>query len=186
MRPSRPRITLGLDMLWTDEAVESLKRLATEGLSASAIAATIGAESRNAVIGKANRIGIALQGGRGGRAPGSVRPAAASYRPAAPARIVQSRASAPPLELARKAAWRFAGAEVGDMRRVRFADMRDAACRWPLGDPKSGEFAYCGLKAAEGRAYCAGHCRMAYRPPDARARDARSGARPIGGSWRMA
>ena len=75
------------------------------------------------------------------------------------------------------------------MRRVRFEDMRDRACRWPLGDPRSGDFAYCGLKSAEGRAYCAGHCRMAYRPPGARASE--SGQEPprgraLGSSWRMA
>ena len=49
-------------MLWTEEAVEVLKRLALEGRSASVIAAALGAASRNAVIGKASRIGIRLNG----------------------------------------------------------------------------------------------------------------------------
>src|SRR5579864_4277116 len=49
-------------MRWTAEAVEDLKRLALEGRSASVIAAAVGAASRNAVIGKANRIGIKLNG----------------------------------------------------------------------------------------------------------------------------
>jgi GcrA cell cycle regulator len=174
-------------MLWTDEAVESLKRLATEGLSASVIAATLGAESRNAVIGKANRIGVTLNGGRGGRAPALGRPAAACRAPSAPA--PGSHSSARPVELASKAAWTFANAEVGDMRRVRFEDIRDSACRWPLGDPKSGDFAYCGLPPAPGRAYCAGHCRMAYRPPGARGRQSgleQPKSRALGSSWRMA
>ncbi len=171
-------------MLWTDEAVETLKRLAIEGRSASAIAATLGVESRNAVIGKANRIGVTLRGGRGGRAPASDRSGAASCPP--PATAAQGRSPAPALEAAPRRAWTFADAEVGDMRRVRLSDMRDSACRWPLGDPRSGDFAYCGLKAAESRAYCAGHCRLAYRPPGVRARDVRRGSRPIGSSWRMA
>jgi GcrA cell cycle regulator len=175
-------------MLWTDEAVESLKRLATEGLSASVIAATLGAESRNAVIGKASRIGITLHGGRGGRAKASGRSGAAARRPP-PSTAAQGRSPAPPLESEPRLAWTFAGAEVGDMRRVRLADMRESACRWPLGDPRSGDFAYCGLSPAKGRAYCAGHCRMAYRPPGARARESaqeRTGSRSLGGSWRMA
>ena len=50
-------------MRWTVEAVEDLKRLALEGRSASVIAAALGASSRNAVIGKASRIGIKLMGG---------------------------------------------------------------------------------------------------------------------------
>ncbi len=54
------------------------------------------------------------------------------------------------------------------MRRVRFEDIRQFECRWPLGDPRSEDFAYCGLTPAEGRSYCAGHCRIAYRPPAAR------------------
>ena len=50
-------------MQWTAEAVEDLKRLALEGRSASVIAAALGVASRNAVIGKASRIGIKLSGG---------------------------------------------------------------------------------------------------------------------------
>lgn len=146
-------------MLWTNEAVETLKRLALEGFSAAGIATALGAESRNAVIGKANRIGIRLNGD--GRA---------SSRPPSTAAAGARKLAAPPLpNEVRKPAWTFANAEVGEMRRVRFADIRHFACRWPIGDPTQGDFAYCGLAPAEGRPYCAGHCRMAYRPPNARA-----------------
>ena len=143
-------------MLWTDKAVETLKRLALEGFSAAGIAAALGAPSRNAVIGKANRIGIKLNGG--GRAP-------------VPPRVVDGVPKPVPAPFpneVRTPAWTFACAEVGEMRRVRFADIRHFACRWPIGDPRNGDFAYCGLTPAEGRPYCAGHCRMAYRPPNAR------------------
>ena len=44
--------------MWTDAAIETLRRMALEGKSASTIAAVLGASSRNAVIGKANRIGV--------------------------------------------------------------------------------------------------------------------------------
>jgi len=174
-------------MPWTDEAVENLRRLALEGMSASGIAAALGAKSRNAVIGKANRIGIRLNGD--GRE--SARPGAPARRPPAavaePARGPRTRALPP--EPASKRPWTFADAEVGPMRRLRFADIREFACRWPLGDPKSGDFAYCGLQPAEGRSYCAGHCRLAYRPPDARARPGpheRRWSPPVAHSWRLA
>ncbi|MCB1513625.1 MAG: GcrA cell cycle regulator, partial [Hyphomicrobiaceae bacterium] len=42
-------------MAWTDERVELLKKLWSEGLSASQIASRIGGVSRNAVIGKVHR-----------------------------------------------------------------------------------------------------------------------------------
>ena len=46
-------------MGWTDERVELLKKLWAEGLSASQIAAELGGVTRNAVIGKVHRLGLA-------------------------------------------------------------------------------------------------------------------------------
>ncbi len=146
-------------MLWTDEAVEVLKRLAREGRSASAIASALGDASRSAVIGKANRIGVRLNGD--GRFAGAEVVARAA-QPKPPARPPER----PPQ---RKSAFaRFAGAEVGIMRRLKLNEIRPSACRWPLGEPGSGDFAYCGLPAAPALPYCGGHCRMAYRAPAAR------------------
>ena len=48
--------------MWTETAIETLRQMALEGKSASSIAAALGAPSRNAVIGKANRIGVKLTG----------------------------------------------------------------------------------------------------------------------------
>ncbi len=184
-------------MLWTAEAVEDLKRLALEGKSASHIAAALGVGSRNAVIGKASRIGIKLGGGgrasaRGEAPARAVRPHGRRLITLGPGR--QRRAPPPPLardprvkpEEESKAAWTFGEVEIGEMRRVRFEDIREFACRWPLGDPRSGDFAYCGLTPAEGQSYCAGHCRMAYRPPQAAGRARATGLRAIGSSWRLA
>ena len=64
-------------MLWTAEAVEDLKKLALEGKSASHISAALGVGSRNAVIGKASRIGIKLNGGGGASVRGKGAPRAA-------------------------------------------------------------------------------------------------------------
>ncbi len=162
-------------MRWTAEAIETLIRLALEGRSASFIAAALDAASRNAVIGKANRIGVKLNGDGRASSPGgmSARPYRAPLaallrsRPVPGRQTFASAVSQPGDRDARTAAWTFAEAEVGEMRRVRFEDIREFACRWPLGDPRSGDFAYCGLKPAQGRSYCAGHCRMAYRRPEA-------------------
>jgi len=45
-------------MIWSDEQIEILKSLWVEGKSASEIAETLGDTTRNAVIGKAHRIGL--------------------------------------------------------------------------------------------------------------------------------
>jgi GcrA cell cycle regulator len=178
-------------MLWTAEAVEDLKKLALQGKSASHIAAALGVASRNAVIGKASRMGVKLGGGE--RGPGTrkalaSRPqwASAPYTRPSAHRSDRALAGDPRVEpVEGRAAWALGEVEIGEMRRLRFEDIREFACRWPLGDPRSGEFAYCGLTPAKGQSYCAGHCRMAYRPPQARqsARE-RQGLRAIASSWR--
>ena len=73
-------------------------------------------------------------------------------------------------ELPRK--WAFAQAQVGEMLGVGpRGDQSESACRWPIGRPDKWEFAYCGIQTAKGRSYCAGHCRMAYKPPSSRVWD---------------
>src|ERR1700754_2085357 len=75
------------DISWTDERVELLKRLWSEGLSASQIAAELGGITRNAVIGKVHRLGLS------GRAkppsssvprPRKARASSQMFRPARP------------------------------------------------------------------------------------------------------
>ena len=184
-----------IEMRWTAEAIEDLKRLARAGKSASHIAAELGVGSRNAVIGKASRIGIKLTGGGRAVASGAA-PTRAGRRRWATARFTRPKAddqgasvvaarTLSPVER-RGAAWAFGEVQIGEMRRLRFEDIREAACRWPLGDPRSGEFAYCGLTSVEGQSYCAGHCRMAYRPPQARqSAPERRELRAVGNSWRL-
>src|SRR3954452_15548324 len=60
----------GAGMTWTKERIELLTKLWTEGLSASQTAAELGGDlSRNAVLGKAHRLGLAQSGGKGGSTP---------------------------------------------------------------------------------------------------------------------
>ena len=184
-------------MLWTAEAVEDLKKLALQGKSASHISVALGVGSRNAVIGKASRIGIKLNGG--GRASGRGEMKARAGQPrwattGCPRPHADDHGSSSALARdlqvspgdGRAAGCGFGRAEIGEMRRLRFEEIRESSCRWPLGDPRSGDFAYCGLTPVGGQSYCAGHCQMAYRSPQARpiARE-RQGLRVIGNSWRL-
>ncbi|NEX95215.1 GcrA family cell cycle regulator, partial [Caulobacter sp. 17J65-9] len=36
-------------------------------------------------------------------------------------------------------------------------------CKWPIGDPSSNEFSFCGRRAGESP-YCVEHARVAYQP----------------------
>src|SRR3546814_10254361 len=48
----------GVLMAWTDERIDQLKSMWEKGMTASQIADELGGVSRNAVIGKAHRLGL--------------------------------------------------------------------------------------------------------------------------------
>ena len=71
-------------MAWTDERIDQLKRLWGQGMTASQIAEDLGGVSRNAVIGKAHRLGLEARPSpvKGGDAAAAAAPAAAVAAPA--------------------------------------------------------------------------------------------------------
>jgi GcrA cell cycle regulator len=81
---------------WTDERVETLRRLWNEGYSATQIAQTLRGVSRNAVIGKLHRLGAP----RRASVPQKLRKPAARQRKAE--RLVPQRYSAPPAPVLRE------------------------------------------------------------------------------------
>ncbi len=80
-------------MSWTDERIEQLKTLWMNGMTASQIADELGGVSRNAVIGKAHRLG--LQSRPSPVKPNDPVPAAPAGRAPAPAPEAAPAASAP-------------------------------------------------------------------------------------------
>jgi GcrA cell cycle regulator len=46
--------------------------------------------------------------------------------------------------------------------RISIYELTKKTCRWPIGEPQSPDFCYCGGQALEGLPYCGHHCRMAY------------------------
>jgi len=136
-------------MEWTDERVQELKDLWNEGLSASKIARMLRGVTRNAVIGKVHRLGLA---GRPG--PAHINRA----RPEAPKIIVQPPRSVPVEEEGE------GPITLGNGERVTVLTINDRMCRWPIGDPSEKEFHFCGRKPAAGYPYCELHVSKAYQP----------------------
>jgi GcrA cell cycle regulator len=52
-------------------------------------------------------------------------------------------------------------------------ELTELTCRWPVGDPGSGDFFFCGGQTVTGLPYCAYHSRLAYQPAADRRRDRR-------------
>ncbi len=49
-------------------------------------------------------------------------------------------------------------------QRLSLLELSEATCHWPVGDPSSPDFFFCGGKALGGLPYCAHHSRVAYQP----------------------
>jgi len=141
-------------MGWTDERVEQLKSLWSEGLSASQIARALGGVTRNAVIGKVHRLGLA---GRAGPAR--------SERPRSVIHKSVVRVAAPAPEIVEEEP-----IVLDDGHFATVLTINDRMCRWPIGDPSENEFHFCGHKPKSGSPYCEAHARKAYQPPAARQR----------------
>jgi GcrA cell cycle regulator len=165
-------------MSWTDERVALLRQHWIEGKSASQIASLLGnGLTRNAIIGKVHRLGLAGRAKSPSAAP-HPRPSVAAHRPQAPRapshaqRIVRGATALAiaPQALHDPEAEVFESVVVPMSLKVTILELKEAMCRWPLGDPASPEFRYCGSPSPSGP-YCAHHARLAYQPAQERRRD---------------
>jgi GcrA cell cycle regulator len=161
-------------MAWTEEADAKLRELIARKLTASQIAALLGV-SRNAVIGRVNRIGLHLWRSYGGvnnpfGQKGGPKPIAlidgppkvkrrTGFQPAMRERIAfPAPAGEPPIDLSPT---------------TLFWPRTSFQCAWINGEP-SFDAMCCGRPVVEGRPYCLAHYRMAYQRPG----DYRRASRP--------
>lgn len=150
--------TIGFTPTWTDERIEKLKTLWSEGHSASMCAARLDV-SRNAVIGKVHRMGLQKRGTPRGVLMYRLKPGRRRHRSETPkpkpkinteglAKIEALRALPDPVP---KSA-------------VTLMDLEPNHCRWPYGDPKRG-VKFCGCEKVHGLSYCEKHAARAFSNP---------------------
>ena len=158
---------------WTKPRLRLLRRRWAQGARVREIAAELGhGISSNAVIAKIHRLGIAAlspYGGRPGRRRAGKSPAGDGrlrghrivywFRKGPPPAWVAS--AKPHIEITR------ADARIPRHQRCLLFELSEDHCRWPVGDPRSSRFFFCGAQPVRNRPYCAAHCARAYR--DARA-----------------
>jgi GcrA cell cycle regulator len=156
-------------MSWTDERVETLKKLWGDGLSASQIAAELGGITRNAVIGKVHRLGLS---GRA-KSPSSAAPRPRKARPTHMMRVSRPQmrgntALAQAFEYDVEPEPELIENVIPLGQRKTLLELTEETCRWPIGDPGSPEFFFCGGQSIPSGPYCGYHSRVAYQPPNAR------------------
>ena len=154
-------------MTWTNDRIDTLKQYWQDGFSASQIAQRLGGITRNAVIGKVHRLGLA------GRVNPSRRSVSTRSRSSAqvshmPAR---SRRQGPVYRI------RYIPAAASPKQHpimpelgpapsipVTVQELTVLTCRWPEGDPKLIGFHFCGrAKTNPAIPYCDHHTAIAFR-----------------------
>jgi GcrA cell cycle regulator len=215
-------------MSWTDERVETLKKMWAEGQSASQIAKELGGVTRNAVIGKVHRLGLSNRVGPGGTegededlaapVPPVAAPAAAILEPEPVAESLDADEDEPEDEPAapempeRPASTFSASAPSGAnipvispiplrkaiipagqplppqpsaneispealasvrevekrAKKLKLMELTERTCKWPIGDPATEDFWFCGLPSVAGKPYCEAHVGVAFQPMSAR------------------
>lgn len=185
-------------MSWTDERVELLTKMWSEGQSASQIAKELGGVTRNAVIGKVHRLGLS---NRAGATPA---PAKTEPKPAAPAAkpkpvpeadakpksaveapapetrpvvshirkaIIPAGQPLPPQPSANEISPE-ALAKVSEIekkaKKISLMELTERTCKWPVGDPATDNFWFCGLPVQAGKPYCEAHVGVAFQPMSSR------------------
>ncbi len=154
-------------MSWTDERIALLRTSWESGMTASQIAEALGeGVTRNAVIGKAHRLGLearpspvklgeivqdvvegvvaAVEGVFGGT--GTVGDAITA--------IVAPRT--PPKRPARAAV-------PAKPAKTTLLDLSEKVRKWPIGHPGETDFHFCGKPSQTGFPYCTEHCAIAYQ-----------------------
>lgn len=201
-------------MSWTDERVETLKKMWADGQSASQIAKELGGVTRNAVIGKVHRLGLSNRVAGVAKeeapapvaaaAPPKVEPVAAPVKPPEPPRAAEPKPVPPPVEKPLSVAAQVASnvtplplrkaivpagqplppqpsaneispealASVREVekhaKRISLMELTERTCKWPIGDPATEDFWFCGLPSTAGKPYCEAHVGVAFQPMSAR------------------
>ena len=162
-------------MSWTEQQIQMLKEMWGHGFSASDIAGRLGSGlTRNAVIGKAHRLKLSAgMASRGETGVGLRTPSPSSGM--ADIKSSRKRVMLRPLPVLptpstttitkpiQREAYRSPADNIKRSEGIAVTKAGDRHCRWPVGDPRSPDFRFCGCTVHEGLPYCTDHARVAYQ-----------------------
>ncbi|TXH51320.1 MAG: hypothetical protein E6Q97_18675 [Desulfurellales bacterium] len=148
----------GSSIPWTDERIQQLKRLHQVGIMPSEIGRLVGGFSRERVLGKLYELGLIAQ-----EPP--------RYERDTPATVPKNKPESRPISVFRASGPKIKRRKVAPVTSRSFAQSDNLAihgiraCAFPLGDPGTPGFRYCGHALAEGgqSAYCVHHHGVVYK-----------------------
>lgn len=179
---------------WDNATLKKLKALTGKGLSTSEIGKRLGM-SKNAIVGKLNRLGWNAKAGGAGVADDKKADVKKSAPKTDAKKVVAKKAEtakkatakktetkttakktvakvAAPKETTKKSGAKANAKDLAVHQRIiqhslEMANLKPNQCRWPIGDPDSEHFHFCGETVFVGKPYCYEHCKQAYQftPP---------------------
>lgn len=183
---------------WDGITLKKLKSLTGKGLSTAEIGKRLGM-SKNAVVGKLNRMGWNLKAAeakgtsiarttterankKNGTTTKNTKSVATTKRAVAPKKAAKTPASKqntvtpPKVKVVQHVSASRGNSKTLAMHQriiqhsLEMANLKPNQCRWPIGDPDSENFHFCGKSVFVGKPYCYEHCRQAYQfnPPKKR------------------
>jgi len=147
-------------MSWTPEKETKLRELWTKGHSASQIATILGNTTRNAVIGKAHRLKL--------EARNTSRKSEVKIN-----KQINNFPQNKNQKLGRKAKFKALLLDKNFEKEnpIKFYEITDTTCKWPIGHPHESNFYFCGRKPMEKFPYCKLHVLYAFQAKNEKEED---------------
>ena len=150
-------------MVWTDEAVEELRKMWDRGMTTGQIAKALNV-TKNSIIGKVHRLCLTARPSPIKKLPEKEntpvvkeeKPAKAPKSPAKSASVAEVIKEIPEPSVAKPAA------PLVEETNIPLVKLDNHTCRWPLGDPRDDDFCFCGKRVRTGQTYCEEHAAIAY------------------------
>jgi len=150
-----------ITMAWTNEMIDSLKRMWKKGLTTNEIAKELGV-SKNSIVGKVHRLNLIAR-------PSPIKKKEKEV--AQPQKSHVEKTKNEPQKTAAKNETAKVSADTVETSKtkascIKLAELDSHTCRWPIGDPKDDNFCFCGKKVRSGQTYCDEHAAIAYVKPN--------------------
>ncbi len=159
-------------MIWTDEAVEELKKMWDKGMTTGQIAKVLNV-TKNSIIGKVHRLCLTAR-------PSPIKKTSSSKNDAKNMKSLQkpvadniekshkqTNSSIDDTVLIKNDEKNLSTQELFSMEEtnIPLVKLDNHTCRWPLGDPRDDDFCFCGKRVKTGQTYCEEHAAVAYVKP---------------------